>query len=149
VLLAAALLPLISGVVAGFDLRLHWGPAFPVTVQWVAAAVVAIGFVIVVWAMWANAYFSAIVRIQEDRGHSVATGGPYRIVRHPGYVGAILFTVAMPVMLGSVLALIPALLAGLVYILRTRREDDTLQAELPGYKEFTQQTRYRLIPGVW
>jgi protein-S-isoprenylcysteine O-methyltransferase Ste14 len=149
VLLAAALLPLLSGLVAGLDLRLGWRPEIPTAVQWMATIIVVIGFAIVVWAMWANAYFSAVVRIQTDRGHSVATGGPYRIVRHPGYVGAILFTIAMPVMLGSVWALIPAVLAGIIYVLRTRKEDDTLQAELPGYRDYMQQTRFRLIPGVW
>lgn len=149
VLLASALLPLLSGVAAGLDLRLGWRPEIPTTVQWIATGAVVAGFAIVVWAMWANAYFSAVVRIQSDRGHSVATGGPYRIVRHPGYVGAILFTVAMPVMLGSVWALVPAVLAGIVYVLRTRKEDDTLQNELPGYRDYTQQTRFRLIPGLW
>jgi len=149
VLLAAALLPLLSGAVAGLDLRFGWGPEIPPAVQWTATVVVVIGFAIVVAAMWANRFFSAVVRIQTDRAHSVATGGPYRVVRHPGYVGAILFTVGMPVMLGSVWALIPAVLAGLVYVLRTRKEDDTLKAELPGYREYAQQTKFHLIPGLW
>jgi protein-S-isoprenylcysteine O-methyltransferase Ste14 len=71
------------------------------------------------------------------------------MVRHPGYVGAILFTLAMPVMLGSMWGMIPALIAGVLYVVRTVKEDATLIAELPGYREFTQQTRFRLIPGVW
>jgi protein-S-isoprenylcysteine O-methyltransferase Ste14 len=94
-------------------------------------------------------YFSAIVRIQTDRGHRVITGGPYRIVRHPGYVGAILFTLATPVMLGSAWALLPAAIAAVLYIVRTKKEDDTLQAELPGYLTFTKETRFRLLPGIW
>jgi protein-S-isoprenylcysteine O-methyltransferase Ste14 len=79
----------------------------------------------------------------------VATGGPYRIVRHPGYVGAILYTLAMPVLLGSVWALIPAGMSAAVFIVRTHLEDRTLHDELPGYREFAGQTRYRLLPGVW
>ena len=149
VIFAAALLPMIAGIVAGLDLRFGWLPEVSPIVQWIAAGLVALGLGIVLWAMWANAYFSAVVRIQTERGHTVATGGPYRIVRHPGYVGAILFTVAMPLMFGSVWALIPAVLAAILYVIRTKREDETLQAELPGYREYTQQTRYRLIPGVW
>lgn len=149
VLFAAALLPMFAGIVAGLDLRFGWLPEVSTTVQWIATAFYALGLAIVLWAMWANSFFSAVVRIQTDRGHTVATGGPYRIVRHPGYVGASLFTVAMAPMLGSVWALIPAVLAAILYVIRTKREDDTLQEELPGYREFTQQTRYRLIPGVW
>ena len=99
--------------------------------------------------MAANAFFSTMVRIQHDRGHAVATGGPYRFVRHPGYVGAMLFTVAVPVMLGSWWALIPAGLAVPLYVLRTVLEDRTLHEELPGYAEYAQGTRYRLLPGVW
>ncbi len=147
--LSAALLPLLSCVIAGLDERFGWGPDVPAIAQWIAAAAIAVGYGITVWAMRANAFFSAIVRIQTDRGHQVATGGPYQIVRHPGYVGAILFTLAAPVALGSVWGLIPALTAAALFVIRTGKEDDTLQAELPGYREYTQQTRFRLIPGLW
>jgi protein-S-isoprenylcysteine O-methyltransferase Ste14 len=147
--LAAVLLPLLAGIVSGLDLRFGWRPEVPPAAQWAATALAALGFAIVLWAMRANAYFSAVVRIQTERGHAVATGGPYRLVRHPGYVGAILFTLAMPVMFGSAWGLLPAALAALLYVLRTRREDETLRAELPGYAEFAERTRYRLLPGVW
>jgi protein-S-isoprenylcysteine O-methyltransferase Ste14 len=146
---AAFLLPLLSGVVAGLSLRLGWETGLPVFARWIATIVCSIGFGIVAWSMHANAYFSAVVRIQNDRGHQVATGGPYQYIRHPGYIGAMLFTLALPVMLGSLLGLILGVLASALYISRTKREDETLQAELPGYKEFTQHTKYRLIPGIW
>ncbi len=149
VMLAAVLLPLLAGVVAGLDLRFAWAPDVPVMAQWIATALVAVGFAIIAWSMRVNSYFSAIVRIQSERGHRVMEGGPYKFVRHPGYVGAILFTVAMPVMFGSLWGLIPAIAAAVVYVLRTKREDDTLQAELEGYRAFTQKTRYRLFPGLW
>ena len=149
VILAAVVLPIFAGVVAGLDFRYGWAPEVSVMVQWIATVLFAVGFAIVGWSMWANSYFSAVVRIQSDRGHRVIVAGPYKFVRHPGYVGAILFTVAMPVMFGSLWGAIPAIVAAVVYVLRTKREDDTLQAELEGYRDFTQKTRYRLLPGVW
>jgi len=113
------------------------------------ALLVAVGYSIVLWAIASNAFFAPVVRIQTERGHTVVTRGPYRIVRHPGYVGAILFTLAMPLMLASWWSLIPSAAAAILYVIRTALEDRTLQAELSGYTEFTQKTRYRLVPGVW
>jgi protein-S-isoprenylcysteine O-methyltransferase Ste14 len=108
-----------------------------------------VGHGLVVWATASNAYFSQIVRIQTERGHSVATGGPYRIVRHPSYIGVILVYVATAIALGSWWALIPGgLCAGLI-VIRTALEDRTLLTELPGYTQYAQKTRYRLIPGLW
>jgi len=101
------------------------------------------------WAMLANRFFSAVVRIQTDRGHTVVTTGPYRFVRHPGYAAGVLGYLAMPLLLNSLWASILALLTIALIIVRTKLEDDTLQAELPGYVDYTQQTRYRLLPGVW
>jgi protein-S-isoprenylcysteine O-methyltransferase Ste14 len=137
-------------VIACLDVRFGWAPALPMAAQIVGAVVAAIGYdILLVWSMIANAYFTAIIRIQTDRQHTVATGGPYRFVRHPGYAGTILAHLAAPFLLGSRWALIPAILVAIVMIVRTALEDKTLQAELPGYKEYTLQTRYRLIPGVW
>ena len=70
-------------------------------------------------------------------------------MRHPGYVGSILFEIATPLVLGSVWALIPGMLAALLTVVRTALEDKTLHEELPSYAEYAQQTRYRLLPGVW
>ncbi len=98
--------------------------------------------------MASNAFFAEGVRIQTERGHTVATGGPYCFVRHPGYSGAILSFVATPFLLGSWWALLPALAGSAPYVLRTALEDRTLRAELPGYEAYTQQTRYRLLPRV-
>jgi protein-S-isoprenylcysteine O-methyltransferase Ste14 len=99
--------------------------------------------------MVANRYFSGIVRIQTDRGHQVVSAGPYRFVRHPGYVGGILASFAMPLALGSVVALIPAVISVALTVVRTALEDKTLQAELPGYADYAQRVRHRLLPGVW
>ncbi len=108
-----------------------------------------LGQAIFVWARTTNANFSSVVRIQTDRGHTVCKNGPYRFVRHPGYVGGILMALAMGVALGSWWACIPQVLAALLLVWRTSREDPTLQAELPGYKEYARETKYRLLPGVW
>ena len=90
-----------------------------------------------------------MVRIQEERGHTVATGGPYQFVRHPGYVGAIMFQLGSPIALGSLWALIPSGLSAILYVIRTALEDRTLQEELDGYSDYAQRVRHRLLPGVW
>jgi protein-S-isoprenylcysteine O-methyltransferase Ste14 len=136
-------------VVAGLVRRYGWTGGFPLAAQIAALAVCALGYALVVWATAANAFFSQIVRIQPERGHTVATGGPYHSVRHPAYLGAILYELAMPVLLASWWALIPSLLNAALLILRTALEDRTLQAELAGYAGYVRQTRYRLLPGVW
>jgi len=101
------------------------------------------------WGMVSNKFFSTAVRIQTDRDHTVASGGPYRYVRHPGYVGYITASFATALALGSLWALIPAGLTMCLLVVRTALEDQTLQDELDGYKEYAQQVRYRLLPGVW
>jgi protein-S-isoprenylcysteine O-methyltransferase Ste14 len=96
-----------------------------------------------------NRFFSGTVRIQSERGHHVVSTGPYRFVRHPGYAGALWGYLVIPLLLDSAWTFIPAVLLVGVLILRTALEDKTLQEELPGYKEFAQKTRYRLVPGLW
>ncbi len=130
------------------DGRYHW---FPVA-WWVCG----IGYVLVIagmagltWAESVNKFFEPTVRIQTDRGHTVVDTGPYAIVRHPGYVSGFLVFIGMPLALGSLWALIPAILIGPLLVLRTIWEDQILREELAGYQEYTQRIRYRLIPGVW
>lgn len=136
-------------IVAGLDQRYGWTGGFPLAAQIAALTVCALGYALVVWATASNAFFSQIVRIQSERGHAVATGGPYHYVRHPAYVGAILYELAVPVLLTSWWALIVSGLNFILLILRTALEDRTLQAELAGYVDYARQVRYRLIPGVW
>jgi len=136
-------------VVAGLDVRLGWTSRLPLAVHIAGLVASILGYAIFLWAMGANAFFVEGVRIQEERGHTVATGGPYRLVRHPGYVGAILGIAGGPFLLGSRWALVPAGLSLAGYVIRTALEDRTLQDELPGYVEYAQRTRYRLLPGVW
>lgn len=147
--LAAGVMPVASWVVAGLDVRFDWTGSMPIAYHVSGLLVMLLGFGLFLWAMASNAFFSEGVRIQKERGHTVATGGPYRYVRHPGYVGAILAQLATPFLLGSPWALIPSVASAALYVLRTYLEDKTLVEELPGYQAYVQRTRYRLVPGVW
>jgi protein-S-isoprenylcysteine O-methyltransferase Ste14 len=140
---------LIALIVAGLDARFGWTKNMPMIIYWVSILLYLIGQGIFLWARYTNNYFSSVVRIQTDRGHAVCKDGPYRYVRHPGYVGGFLFTITIGLILGSWWASIPQVIAALMLVWRTAREDKTLQAELPGYAEFTKETKYRLLPGVW
>jgi protein-S-isoprenylcysteine O-methyltransferase Ste14 len=143
------LAPLAGAVVAGLDHRFGWSPALPAAVQWFGALGVAAGFALATWAMAANRFFSAVARIQTERGHSVVSAGPYRYVRHPGYTGGLLSYLAGPFMLATLGALVPALLAAAALVARTALEDRLLMAGLPGYPAYAARTRFRLIPGLW
>ena len=99
--------------------------------------------------MISNAYFTTTVRIQDERGHQVVSSGPYRFVRHPGYSGWGLGYLVTPPLLGSLWGLIAAGSICIAFVIRTAMEDRTLQEELPGYQEYAQRVRFRLIPGIW
>lgn len=96
-----------------------------------------------------NPFLSQLVRIQADRGHRVCATGPYKYVRHPMYVGIMISILCVPLSLGSFYALIPGSLIVFLFVLRTSLEDKTLYEELPGYREYAERVRYRLIPGIW
>jgi protein-S-isoprenylcysteine O-methyltransferase Ste14 len=136
-------------LVAALDYERFHGLPVPWWVCGIGYVVFLVGVCIFTRAEAVNKFFEPTVRIQSDRGHKVIDTGPYAIVRHPGYVGGMLFFVGTALCLGSLWALIPAGLASALLLLRTRWEDQTLQAELPGYKEYAQRVRYKLIPGVW
>ncbi|MFA6743613.1 MAG: isoprenylcysteine carboxylmethyltransferase family protein, partial [Candidatus Neomarinimicrobiota bacterium] len=107
------------------------------------------GSLLFTWAMVSNHFFSTKVRIQDDRSHQVATGGPYKFVRHPGYVGYFLMVLATPVALGAWYALSFSILLSILFVIRTALEDKTLFNELAGYREYAAKVKYRLIPFVW
>lgn len=143
------LLQLVRYIIAGLDQRFGWTGGFPFTAQIVALAVCVLGYTLVVWATASNAFFSQIVRLQPERGHVVVTSGPYRYVRHPAYFGAILYELAVSILLASWWALLASGLTAALLILRTALEDRTLLYELAGYTDYAHQTRYRLLPGIW
>ena len=129
--------------------RLHWSPPFPDSLR-IAALIVCLSAVLFCFrAMLVNRFFSAVIRIQDDRGHRVIDSGPYALVRHPGYAGMITAVPAMATMLGSLWGLGCALTYSLLIVQRVRKEDRYLQANLPGYRNYAARVTSRLIPGVW
>jgi protein-S-isoprenylcysteine O-methyltransferase Ste14 len=135
---------------AAFDAgRYGLTPGFPTYIYVICYVIYISGQFVHIWAKYANIFFSTVVRIQTNRNHSVSSKGPYRFVRHPGYLGTIIHTIATPLVLGSLWALVPAILFVALAITRTHLEDVLLQNELFGYLEYSRRVRYRLSPGIW
>jgi len=141
--------PLVLYIIAGLDKRLGWSPPPLLIAEMIGLAVILLSYLLGIWAMESNRFFSSVVRIQVDRGHQIVKTGPYRFIRHPAYMGGIFAWLATPILLGTLWALLPAVLISAGITLRTALEDRTLQAELSGYQEYCQTTHYRLVPGVW
>lgn len=129
--------------------RFDWEPRIPILVVIIGVVVYTIGQIIILWAKKVNKFFSTVVRIQKDRGQTVCKDGPYRFVRHPGYLGGLLYIIVTPIVLSSFWGLIPAVIAVVLLFIRTYLEDKTLQRELEGYTDYTNEARYRLLPGIW
>jgi protein-S-isoprenylcysteine O-methyltransferase Ste14 len=136
-------------VVAGLDHRFNWSFEFPLWLTVIGFILIAFGYAFAAWAVAENRFFSSVVRIQTERGHVVCDTGPYRFVRHPGYAGNVLALFGIVLALSSVWTLIPAAVASIIAVIRTVLEDQTLQEELPGYRDYAQRVRYRLIPGIY
>lgn len=145
----AILLMLAHLVIAGLDVRYGWSRTIPDGVRAVALIAYAGGLALSIWAMAINRFYSSVVRIQDDRGQRVITDGPYRVVRHPGYVGTITASICGGIALGSWWSLVPLIpLLGL-FLRRTMREDRMLREQLDGYADYAARVRYRLLPGLW
>ncbi len=112
-------------------------------------ALAVLGSILTAWAMASNKFFYGILRIAQEKGHLVCNSGPYQYLRHPGYLGAILFDLATPMILNSMWTFIPAALTVYAIFVRTALEDKALQNRLDGYRDYAQQVRYRLLPAVW
>ena len=136
-------------LVAGFDVgRFQWS-YLDFHFMIIGIILYILSFALVLWAMLVNQHFEGTVRIQEDRGHKVVSTGPYKIVRHPGYVGMILGSFSPSFIVGSFFSLIPVVVIIITVIFRTHFEDKLLRAELEGYLDYANKTKYRLIPGIW
>lgn len=136
-------------VIAGLDaVRFEWS-MMPWWLWPLGLALWLPGNALFTWSMAVNPFFEKTVRIQTERGHRVIDTGPYRFVRHPGYLGFFGWSLSAPLLLGSWWAFLPALLSIAGLAIRTGLEDRTLQAELTGYREYASRVRYRLIPGIW
>ena len=137
-------------ILAGIDAgRRHWSPHPAPAFYVLFLAVYVIGQGLFLWAKKVNPFFSSVARIQTERGQTVCREGPYRICRHPGYLGGVLFSLATPLVLGSYWALIPQVLATVFLVARTGLEDRMLKKELLWYTEYTKAVRFRLVPGLW
>mgnify|MGYP000388010973 CR=1 FL=1 len=136
-------------IVAGLDHRYGWTPLFSTWLHILGLFIIALGYAFAAWALIENRFFSSTVHIQKDRGHSVCDSGPYRIVRHPGYAGNLLALPGIIMALNSMWTLIPAVVALVIAVIRTALEDKTLHEELPGYRNYAQRVRYRLIPWIY
>jgi protein-S-isoprenylcysteine O-methyltransferase Ste14 len=136
-------------ILAGLDERFGWTAPLPVWAFVLGVLLFISGYAVVLWAMYTNQFFSQAVRIQTERGHIAVTGGPYHFIRHPGYAGMLTNFPGCVLILNSPYGLFLYLLYAILVITRASLEDRTLQAELPGYAEYTKHTRYRLLPGVW
>nr|WP_319537681.1 isoprenylcysteine carboxylmethyltransferase family protein [uncultured Methanospirillum sp.] len=140
---------IITWIIAGLDHRFGWSGDIPVSIQVFSVLMVIFGNVLFAWGILSNTFFSTTVRIQSERGHKVISHGPYRFLRHPGYLGVCSYTIFQCFMLSSVWALVPATVVVTAFVIRTYLEDETLQRELFGYNEYVKEVRFRLIPGVW
>jgi protein-S-isoprenylcysteine O-methyltransferase Ste14 len=138
-----------SLVLSALDaVRFHWSRV-PISLQAVGAVLVALGYYVFYLTFRENSYAAPTVKIQSERGHRVVSTGPYALVRHPMYAGAVAFFVGTPLLLGSWwgLAFAPALIA--LLSVRALLEERTLADELPGYRDYAARVRYRLVPGIW
>jgi len=136
-------------LIAGLDHRYNWYNFIPMSLQIPGLILFIIGYLILIYAAITNSFFSSVVRIQKERGHQVITCGPYKFIRHPGYLGITLCLIAEPLIFQSLLSGIPCIIAVWFMIIRTRHEDQTLIQELDGYSDYKKSVQFRLIPGVW
>ncbi len=136
-------------LLCGLDYRLGWSQSIGPRASFAGLLILAAGGALSTWAVASNRFFSAVVRIQRDRGHHVVDSGPYRFVRHPSYVGSILHLVGTSLALASWPGLGLGLLLAVLFVVRTALEDTTLLAELEGYADYARRVRFRLVPGVW
>ena len=136
-------------IMAGLDIgRFQWS-GLDVQLAVLGFLFLTLSTILINWAMAVNPYFEPTVCIQKDRSHRVISSGPYKIVRHPGYLAGILFTLSIPLIIGSVFTFIPVGIYTVLFIIRTSLEDRTLRKELDEYSEYVKRVRYRLFPGIW
>jgi protein-S-isoprenylcysteine O-methyltransferase Ste14 len=143
------LILLVIPIIAGLDIGRYHGSELGINFAIIGIAFYLAFFLLFHWAMLKNEHFEGTSRIQKDRAHKVIMNGPYRLVRHPGYVAMIFASLADSFIIGSLYALIPGIFAVIVTVIRTFLEDRMLRNELNGYTEYAQKIKYRLIPGIW
>lgn len=133
-------------IVPGFDHRLNWS-SVPLVFVIISDTLVLLGYLIIVFVFKANTYTSRIIEV--EKGQKVITTGPYARVRHPMYLGLLIFSIFSPLALGSYWALIPALPMIPLLVIRITYEERELFKNLEGYKQYAIKTKHRLLPGIW
>ena len=137
-------------VVAGLDVgRYHWSPVLPSSFAFVGIILTILGQYLFLVAQKQNKFFSSVVRIQRDRGHTVCDSGLYKIVRHPAYLGSVIQSLGFPLLFGSLWSIIPVIFSIILLFVRTSLEDKSLINELEGYSAYTHKTRYKIIPYIY
>lgn len=134
---------------AGLDELFNWSPDLPLELELLGLALILFGYIFGSYAFVENAFFSGTVRLQPERGQTVISTGPYAWVRHPGYLGSLIASLGMPLLLDSWWAFVPVVIFGSFFVLRTKLEDRFLQENLPGYSDYAKKVHYRLFPGIW
>lgn len=140
---------IITPLIAGIDRRLNISDTMPFCYLYAGIILYIVSATLSIWAMLHNPFYEGTMRIQKGKNHYVINTGPYKIVRHPGYLGMLSASIALPLALSSMLALIPLIIMILLIIVRTYYEDTTLQKELNGYSEYCNEVKYRLLPFIW
>jgi protein-S-isoprenylcysteine O-methyltransferase Ste14 len=136
-------------VLPGLDtLRFKWS-ALPLLVKVTGFLLVVLSSYVMFLVVRENPYLSTIVEVHEDKEHKVITSGLYRYMRHPWYTALILWFFSIPLALGSLYALIPALMLTILLILRIFIEEKALRQELPSYSDYCETVKYRILPYIW
>ena len=135
-------------IVIGLDRRLH-GSDMPLALPALGFVLLLSSFAFIVWVMRENSFAVPVVKVQAERGHHVIDTGPYAWLRHPMYTGAVLYCVAIALLLGSWWGLAMAPLFLVLFAVRAGIEERALTAGLSGYADYVARVRYRLVPGIW
>lgn len=135
-------------IIAGLDIRFGWSQ-ISILCMYPALCIVMLSSILGIWAMKENANFEATSRIQNDRFQKVCNSGPYKTVRHPGYLAIVLWALAIPFVFGSIYMIIPSIFIVVIIVVRTYMEDSMLKEKLDGYADYSIKTKNRLIPFIW
>ncbi len=141
--------PISICIVSGFNFRNQWAPQMPFYIQISGILLIVLGCTVSAWAIASNKFFFGFMRIAKEERHSVCDKGAYKIVRHPGYLGALLVNLATPLLLNAVWAFIPAVVTVIAIFFRTSLEDKSHIKKLDGYLDYTRKVRFRLVPPIW
>jgi len=135
-------------VAIGLDRR-ELASDVPLALQALGALLYALSMIFILWVFRENSFAAPVVKLQAERAQHVVSTGPYAYVRHPMYGGMIPFFAGVPLLLGSWWGLVLAPLVMVLFAVRIRIEERTLNEGLPGYADYARRVRYRLVPGVW